>query len=201
MIQLYYVKTGGYPIDQLANAVSTHLNFLGTDTDKIKLSDVSKITVEGVDQCTVPPEIYDEFRLLREENAVAAALFRRKLVQQRILSAVISNVYEYMKSKMDILSENDENKPTDSILVAISDILRDNDSHMKAILEVYGGRYHLEKRAKNVFEQVASPRLDDLSLSQAMIGANLQRGFTDAEAKRVAMHKELLEAIRNPKSS
>jgi hypothetical protein len=59
----------------------------------------------------------------------------------------------------------------------------------------------LEKRIKPVIEQAVEPRLDDLSLSLAELGAefgaDLKQQFDTAENKRSEMEERLLDAINN----
>jgi hypothetical protein len=51
------------------------------------------------------------------------------------------------------------------------------------------------QRITPVLEQVVEPRLDDLSLSQAKLGADLKDQFARAEDQRSGMEERLLKQL------
>jgi hypothetical protein len=208
MVEIYYVKAAGQTVSDVAAAVGIHLNVLGSGRETIKLHDVTKITIEDVDKCPPPPDILDEFESLRQFDAGAATNFRKSLIHYRIISSVMSDVYEVVKYRIRVIPIIDSDKPKDAKLFDIRDIIKDIGTHTKTVIEFYEGKYHLEKRAKDVFEQVVSPRLDDLSLGVAKAATakkmkegfeTVREGFETVEVSRDNMEKRLLDAIVNSK--
>jgi len=210
MAQIYYVEVGGYSLNELADAVSTHLNFIGTGLEKIKLDDIAKITIEDVGQVGMPHEIYREFGLLAEKDQIGASKFRNKLIHQWVTSRVMFTVYENIRENINVTNEVDLHKPIESIIFDIPSILTRIRGYKETIVKFYGEDFHLEKHTRNIFQQVAAPRLDGLALSQAELGADidglavsqaeLNAGVTklgtDSEKQRAAMEARLLDAIK-----
>jgi len=199
---LCYGGTAATEVNAVAEAVSLHINFLGTGKGDVELDAVRAIIVEDADRAVLSQsrDFYEQFEQLHSVNAVLASDLRRKLLHQKILARVISQVFHKVKAKIDVIGRRYYDGQLDTIFIDIKPILDTKNDYAenlaKSISETFkGDAFHLEKRFKPIIEQAVEPRFDDLSLSQAQLGADLKGNFDAAETKRSDMEKRLLDAI------
>ena len=184
MPEFFYVGLNGRPLEDVARAVSVHLNYLEAGKT---LTNVTAIHIEGADHYTVPPHLYHEVISLREIDSAAATSFRRTLLRQRILDLVLSPIYRRTKDIIRVVAGIDLHKPQDASVFDIGTISASINPWLRIIESTYGADYYLEKQVKDGFDQVAAPRLDSLAIDQAKLAANLKHGIENAEAKRSEM--------------
>src|ERR1700735_677470 len=193
---LCYGGTAGVRVNEIADAVSLHLNFFGTGEDDVKLDGVSEIIVEHADRAVMSQDLYVEFGKLLGVNAELASDVRRKLLHQKILAKVVYRVFDTVKSKINVMAGEYFEGQTDTIFVDIEPILDRRNYYAEKIRAAFEGDvFNLQKRITPIIEQVVEPRLDDLSLSQAKLGADLKDQFTRAEAQRSGMEERLLKQL------
>jgi hypothetical protein len=175
MIGLLYIEPKGRELTQVGDAIGLHLNYLATGKDATDLQDVERISVEGADETAVPPSVYDEFVILSNKNKQLAGQIRERFLRYRIIFNLTSGAYNLIGEKIYVFGSKDvkikENKKT----FEIQRIMTENEQERyKAIVkDNLNSEEWIEKMAKTVFEQVASPQLNDLALSQAEIKATM----------------------------
>src|ERR1700688_3422171 len=101
---LCYGDTVGVRVNEIADAVSLHLNFLGTGKGDVDLDNETEIIVEHADRAVMSQDLYEEFEKLRGVNPGIASHLRRKLLHQKILAKVIHQVFDRVKSKINVTS-------------------------------------------------------------------------------------------------
>jgi len=186
---------GGFRVDEIADAVSLHLNLLGTGKGDTNLNDVREMIVENTDRVHVSPVLDAEFQKLLGVNPGLASDLRRKLLHQKILAKVVHQVFDMVKSKLNVIDGQYKGQ-TETIFVDLKPILDTRNYYAEKIRAAFErDRFNLENRIKPVLEQVVEPRFDDLSLSQAKLGAELKDQFARAEEQRSGMEERLLRQL------
>jgi hypothetical protein len=191
-----YRGEGGFRVDEIADAVSLHLNFLGTGKGDTNLNDVREMIVENIDRAHMSQDLDDEFQKLLGVNPGLASDLRRKLLHQKILAKVVHQVFDKVKSKINVIDGQYEQGQAETIFVDMKPILDTRNYYSEQIRAAFErDRFNLENRIKPVLEQVVEPRFDDLSLSQAKLGAELKDQFARAEDQRSGMEERLLKKL------
>jgi len=175
-ITLLYSGAAGATVNQIAGAVGTHLNYLGVEKDEVRLSDVSEVIIEHIDESLMPTNMSEELIELAKINGKLTSMFRAKFVHQKIINVLISEVYEKIGHRIRMISGKYSEEYGEIKEYTIKDLLHIKKEYDDVIEKRFIGILDLEKNIKHVFEQVALEPINDLALSQT-------EGFTRVDAR------------------
>lgn len=191
-----YGGVGGFRIDEVADAVSLHLNYLwvaeSLKVARPSLDLIGEVVIEEADQSTMPSPIYRDFSELSATDRPLALRFQKKFTRQLVLAGILSDPYEKLHSKIEVIEGPYSEDQRRTSRYYIQEIRGNKERYLETIKSL-GVTFDLESRIKKILEQVITPPLTDLSLGQARLTADLRKGFDDASSR----FDRLEELIKN----
>ena len=156
----------------MAKGIATHLNYLvlRPDGEKILASRITRVEVQNAADFQLPTNIDASFAELLRLDKNEALLWKIRYVQYRVLSYLLNSVYYQINNKLEVVLDNGEKRLSD---FDVMEIVKNTDYYRGLLKEKNQGALSVEERMRSVFERATNAQIENLSLSQQKMAANL----------------------------